>query len=132
VLGALGLYPEVPGTDVLAIGSPLFGRATVRLAGGRKLRILASARQRSRSRGNSRKKLRLIPLALSRAPYIRSMSVNGHPYMRPWTTFCALARGATLTYRLGARPARAWGASAGALPPSFGTARPMPPNRCTP
>ncbi len=132
VLAALGLYPEVPGTDVLAIGSPLFGRATVRLAGGHTLRILASARQRSHSRGKPRKKPRLIPLALSRAPYIQSMRVNGHAYERPWTTFCALARGATLTYRLGARPARAWGASAAALPPSFGTARPMPPNRCAP
>lgn len=132
VLGALGLYPEVPGTDVLAIGSPLFGRATVRLAGGRKLRILASARQRSRPRGKPHKKPRLIPLALPRAPYIQSMRFDGHPYEQPWTTFCALAHGATLDYRLGARPVRPWGASAAALPPSFGAGRPMPPNRCTP
>jgi len=132
VLGALGLYPEVPGTDVLAIGSPLFGRASVRLAGGRKLRILASAWQRSSRRGNPREKVRFIPLALSRAPYIRSMRFDGHSYERPWTTFCALARGTTLTYRLGARPVRAWGASTAALPPSFGPGRPMPRNRCTP
>lgn len=132
VLGALGLYPEVPGTDVLAIGSPLFGRATVRLAGGRKLRVLASASQRSTRRSSPARKPHLVPLALSRAPYIQSLRFNGHSYERPWTTFCALARGATLTYRLGARPVRAWGASAAALPPSFGTGRPMPPNRCTP
>ncbi len=130
VLGALGLYPAVPGTDVLAIGSPLFRRATVRLAGGRKLRILASASRRSRRHGHG--KAHVVPLALSRAPYIQSMRADGHPYERPWTTFCALARGATLTYRLVARPVRAWGASAAALPPSFGTARPMPPNRCAP
>jgi predicted alpha-1,2-mannosidase len=117
VLGALGLYPEVPGVGVLAIGSPLFGRAVVRLAGGRKLRILASARRR---------------LPLSRAPYIRVMRIDGRPYGRPWTTFCALARGATLAYRLGARPNRAWGDSAAALPPSFGTRRPMPENHCAP
>jgi predicted alpha-1,2-mannosidase len=132
VLGALGLYPEVPGTDVLAIGSPLFGRATVRLAGGRKLRILASASRRSSGHGKSHGKPRFVPLALSRAPYIQSLRFNGHSYERPWTTFCALARGATLTYRLGARPVRGWGASAAALPPSFGTGRPMPPNRCAP
>ena len=117
VFGALGLYPEVPGVGVLAIGSPLFGRAVVRLAGGRKLRILASARRR---------------LPLSQAPYIHTMRVDGRPYGKPWTTFCALARGSTLAYELGARPNRAWGASAAALPPSFGTRRPMPENHCAP
>lgn len=132
VLGALGLYPEVPGADVLAIGSPLFERATVRLGGGHELRILASALRRSSGHGGRHRRPRLVPLALSRAPYIQSMSLNGHAYERPWTTFCALARGATLTYRLGARPARAWGASPAAQPPSFGTGRPMPPNRCAP
>jgi predicted alpha-1,2-mannosidase len=117
VLGALGLYPEVPGTGVLAIGSPLFRRATVRLAGGRKLRILATARRR---------------LPLSRTPYIQAMRIDGHPYGRPWTTFCALTGGATLAYRLGSRPDRAWGASAAALPPSFGANRPMSENLCAP
>ena len=34
VFGALGLYPEVPGVGLLAIGSPLFRHATVRLQGG--------------------------------------------------------------------------------------------------
>ncbi len=113
VLAALGLYPEMPGTDVLAIGSPLFERAIVRLAGGRKLRIVASA-----------------PLATARAPYIQSMQLDGRAYGRPWTTFCALAHGATLAYRLGVHPNRNWGASAAALPPSFGTKRPMPRGRC--
>ena len=31
VFGALGLYPEVPGVGLLAIGSPLFERAAIRL-----------------------------------------------------------------------------------------------------
>jgi predicted alpha-1,2-mannosidase len=116
VLGALGLYPEVPGVDMLAIGSPLFRRAVVRLSGGRRLRILASAQR----------------LPLSRAPYIQAMRIDGHAYGRPWTTFCALAHGATLSYLLGARPNRAWGDSAAALPPSFGTKRPMPEAPCAP
>ncbi|HSS05411.1 MAG TPA: GH92 family glycosyl hydrolase [Solirubrobacterales bacterium] len=130
VLGALGLYPEVPGVGVLAIGSPLFQHASVRMAGGRRLRILASAYRRA-SRGHGREKSR-VPLALSRAPYIRAMRIDGKVYERPWTTFCALARGATLSYRLGARPNRSWGDTAAVLPPSFGTKRPMPANRCTP
>jgi len=117
VWGALGLYPEVPGTGVLAIGSPLFERATVRLAGGRKLRIAASVRRRGSVRRN---------------PYIRRLRLNGSPHGRPWTTYCALARGGTLAYRLGRSPNRAWGDSTVALPPSFGPKRPMPKSRCAP
>jgi predicted alpha-1,2-mannosidase len=132
VLGALGLYPEVPGVDVLAIGSPLFGRATVRLAGGRKLRILASAYRRSSRRSRPRGNPHFVPLSLSRAPYIQGMRIDGHPYGRPWTTFCALARGVTFAYRLGARPNRTWADSPAALPPSFGMQRPMPENYCAP
>jgi predicted alpha-1,2-mannosidase len=135
VLGALGLYPEVPGVGVLAIGSPLFPRAAVHLGEGRTLRIVASAFTLSRPpkrKGKPRPKPHLVPLPLDRAPYIQAMRFNGHPYGQPWTTFCALARGATLSYRLGARPNRAWGDSAAALPPSFGPQRPMPENRCAP
>ena len=89
----------------------------MRLAGRRKLRILASTRDY---------------LPLSRTPYIQAMRIDGRPYARPWTTSCALADGVTLAYRLGSRPDRAWGASAAALPPSYGANRPMPENRCAP
>jgi predicted alpha-1,2-mannosidase len=136
VFGALGLYPEIPGVDALAIGSPLFPRATVSLAHHRKLRIDAGAfslsPQRKGRKGKPPPPRHLVPLALPRAPYIQSMSFNGHPYGKPWTTFCALARGATLTYRLGAQPNRDWGDSRAALPPSFGPGRAMPRNTCTP
>jgi predicted alpha-1,2-mannosidase len=135
VFGALGLYPEVPGVDVLAIGSPLFPRATVSLAHRRKLRIDASAFALSKPR-KTKKGKRLprhrIPLALPRTPYIRGMSFNGHAYGQPWTTFCALAGGATLDYQLGAHPNRDWGDSKAALPPSFGPGRAMPKSACTP
>ncbi len=130
VFGALGLYPEVPGVGVLAIGSPLFRRATLRLGNGRKVRISASAF--APSKRGKRGDPRLVPLSISRAPYIQGVRFNGHAYGQPWTTFCALARGAELTYRLGARPNRAWGDSAAALPPSFGPGRAMPRNRCAP
>jgi predicted alpha-1,2-mannosidase len=118
VLAALGLYPAIPGTDVLAIGSPLFRRAVVRLGGGGRLRILASTGRDG--------------LPLARTPYIQTAHLRGRPHGRPWTTFCALARGATLSYRLGVRPNRAWGTSAAALPPSFGADAPAPDSRCSP
>lgn len=110
VFGALGLYPEVPGTGVLAIGSPLFRRAVVSLPHRRRLAIVASSRGR----------------------YIKGMRIDGRGYGKPWTTYCALARGATLRFDLGRKPNRRWGASPGVAPPSFGPHRHFPKSPCTP
>jgi predicted alpha-1,2-mannosidase len=128
VFGALGLYPEVPGVGVLAIGSPLFERAEVRLPHRRRALILASA-QETIGRGKERRTRSIGPAS---APYIRSLRIDGRVYDRPWTTYCDLARGATLSFRLSPRPNRRWGSSAAAAPPSFGPDRPMPKDVCTP
>jgi predicted alpha-1,2-mannosidase len=116
VFGALGLYPEVPGVGVLALGSPLFGRSEIRLPHGKRALILAAAGHRE----------------AAAAPYVQSLRLNGHAYARPWTSYCALAHGATLSFQLGARPNRRWGSAAGAAPPSFGPGRKMPQSACTP
>ena len=132
VFGALGLYPEVPGVGVLAIGSPLFARAEIRLPHRRRALILAAAREvTTTGAGKS-----ASPGALAQpaaAPYIQSLRLDGHAYAKPWTTYCALARGATLSFqpRAAARTA-AWGAAAAAAPPSFGPRRPMPRSDCAP
>ncbi len=110
VFGALGLYPEVPGVGVLAIGSPLFSRSEIRLPHRRKALLLTSGR----------------------GPYIHSLRLDGHAYAQPWTTYCALARGATLSFQLGGRPDRRWGGAAAAVPPSFGPHRQMPKSACAP
>ncbi len=128
VFAALGLYPEVPGVGLLAIGSPLFAHATVALADRRRLTISAAARE---SRGRGRKS-HTVAIAPARAPYIAGLRIDGHPYARPWTSWCALARGARLDFRLSPRPARRWGSSAAAAPPSFAPGRAMPEGACTP
>jgi predicted alpha-1,2-mannosidase len=110
VFGALGLYPEMPGVGLLAIGSPLFPRASVALAHRRRL-VISTA-------GNG--------------PYIRSLMLDGHMHRQPWTAWCALARGARLSFQLGRHPSRQWGSSAAVAPPSFGPASPMPKDACTP
>lgn len=98
VFAALGLYPEAPGTGLLAISSPLFERAELRLADRRRALILASGR----------------------GPYVDSLRLDGRPHARPWTTYCELAGGATLSFRLSPRPDRRWGAAPAARPPSYG------------
>ena len=100
VFGALGLYPAIPGSDVLALGSPLFPRATLRLAGG-DLRITA--------RGAARN-----------APYVQRLALNDRNHGRPWLRLSDVARGATLRYTLGGKPNVAWGSRPADAPPSFG------------
>jgi predicted alpha-1,2-mannosidase len=99
VFGALGMYPAVPGTDVLALGSPLFPRVTVRLPRGT-LRIEA-------------------PRAAPARPYVRSLALDGRAWKRPWLRYGRLSGGATLRYGLGAKPT-AWGSAARLAPPSYG------------
>jgi predicted alpha-1,2-mannosidase len=99
VFGALGFYPAVPGTDVLALGSPLFPRVTVRLPRGT-LRIVAAGASPGR-------------------PYVRSLRVGGKAWKRPWLRYSQLSRGGTLRFALGGR-ATSWGSGAGLAPPSYG------------
>jgi predicted alpha-1,2-mannosidase len=99
VLAALGLYPVTPGTDVVALGTPLFPRARLRLARG-VLDIRA-------------------PAATDATAYVRRIALRGSRLSRPWAHWSALARGGALDYRVGARPRPAWGASPADAPPSF-------------
>ncbi|MFT3865328.1 MAG: GH92 family glycosyl hydrolase [Solirubrobacterales bacterium] len=108
VFGALGLYPAQPGTGTLALGSPLFGRAEVRLAHGRRLTITAAGAK----------------------PYVGALRIDGRPHDRPWTTYCELASGGTLDYTTSAHPTR-W-AQRGQLPPSYGPGASEPKSACVP
>jgi predicted alpha-1,2-mannosidase len=127
VFSALGLYPSVPGVDLLAIGSPLFGHASVALSHHRRLTI--SADGASVDRGKNKRKTVLSP---AHFPYINSLAVNGHRHSRAWISWCELSRGARLDFQLASRPNRRWGSSAATAPPSFGPGSAMPKDACTP
>ncbi len=138
VFGALGLYPEVPGVGLLAVGSPLFARASIALANHKRALITASAHTYVRPKPKKGKKHRRpakprrVTISPSSAPYIDAVQFNGHGFGRPWTSYCALAKGGHLAFQLGTRPDRGWGSSAAAAPPSFGPNQKMPENTCTP
>jgi predicted alpha-1,2-mannosidase len=99
VFGALGLYPAIPGVDVLALASPLFRQTELHLAGGTVTIVAPNAR-----RGR---------------PYVRGLLVNGAPHDRPWIRFADVAAGAELTYDLSDRPEPSWGSAPTTAPPSF-------------
>jgi predicted alpha-1,2-mannosidase len=100
VLSALGLYPEIPGTDVLAIASPLFRRAQVRLAHGT-LTIEA-------------------PRAAANAPYVHGLLLGGNAHAAPWLTFGSIDHGGRLRFDLARTPDPSWGSADRLAPPSFG------------
>lgn len=96
VFAALGMYPEIPGTDVIALATPIFSDITLHLPGGD------------------------IRLRAPRAgPYIDRLTINGHLWRQPWITLSRLHGGATLRYRLSGAPNSAWGAAPQNAPPSF-------------
>lgn len=101
VLASLGLYPALPGTDVVALGTPLFPRARLRLARG-VLRITAGG-------------------ASDTTAYVRGLALRGARVNRPWLSWSALARGGTLDYRVAARPNTVWATNLAAAPPSYST-----------
>jgi predicted alpha-1,2-mannosidase len=102
VWSELGLYPAVPGTGTLVIGSPVFPRAVIRLAGGGAITI--------NGRG-----------AAGNAPYVQSLQLDGRAWPKTYLTSDQYRRGATLTFDLGTAANTSWGSAPDAAPPSDGT-----------
>jgi predicted alpha-1,2-mannosidase len=100
VFGVLGLYPSIPGTDVLAIGSPLFPETTLQLPG-------ATLSIRAVGAGEE-------------APFVERLTVNGKDHAQPWVLYRDLREGAELSFELGTEPSPSWGRAEASVPPSFG------------
>lgn len=99
VFNALGLFPMIPGTDVLAIGAPLFPAATLHLPDG-PVRIGATGAARDR-------------------PYVESLRMNGSPHPAAWLRFADLRAGGSLDFRMSDQASSGFGARPSDAPPSF-------------
>jgi predicted alpha-1,2-mannosidase len=101
VWSALGVYPMTPGTADLALGSPVFPRAVITLASGRKLAILGAG-------------------AAADAPYVQSATWDGRSWDDAYAPSASLTSGGTLRFTLGTSPDPSWAAAPDAAPPSYG------------
>ncbi len=101
VFSALGFYPVDPVEAVYVFGSPLFTRASVALAQGRRLTVEAP--------GNS-----------AATPYVHAVSWNGRPWSKSWISHADLVQGGTLRFTMSARPNPAFGRAPQDRPPSGG------------
>jgi hypothetical protein len=99
IFSALGFYPLQMGSPDYAVGSPLFTKATVHLAGGSDLVINAPE--------NSAKNV-----------YVQGLRVNGMPWTSTSLPHDLLAKGGTLDFDMGPNPSR-WGTGPNDAPASI-------------
>ncbi|HWB52603.1 MAG TPA: glycoside hydrolase family 92 protein, partial [Tepidisphaeraceae bacterium] len=99
IFAALGMYPELPGSDVLVLNSPLFPKAVVHLANG-DLTIIGH--------GASVQNL-----------YVQRLTINGRDWTKPWMRYGDLSRGGKLVYDLSATPNKSWATNPAEAPPSY-------------
>ena len=87
---AMGFYPVNPASGEYLIGSPLFAKMTLRLAGGKRFEVVAE--------NNSATNV-----------YMQSAKLNGVALEVPVISYAEIVRGGTLRFVMGARPSK-WGA----------------------
>jgi predicted alpha-1,2-mannosidase len=97
---AMGFYPVAPSMPHYVLGSPIFERTTLHLAGGRTFTVVAE--------GVS---------DINR--YVQAATLNGQPHDRPWIAHDELLQGGTLVLRMGPEPNPTWGSDPAAAPPSM-------------
>ncbi|HEX3707776.1 MAG TPA: GH92 family glycosyl hydrolase [Mycobacteriales bacterium] len=99
IWNAIGLYPAIPGDDVLTLGAPRFSRVEISLPRGRLLRIEAPGGSRA-------------------TPYVDAASVDGRPLGKAWLRYSKVEHGATIRLRTSAQPS-VWARSVSDAPPSY-------------
>lgn len=90
VLSAIGLYTVDPVGGQYIFGAPMFDRAEIRLAGGKKLTVATHRATRE-------------------SLYLQSATLNGKAHTRSWVGHEEIAQGADLHFALGATPSPSFG-----------------------
>jgi predicted alpha-1,2-mannosidase len=100
VFSALGFYPVCPGSDVYAIGSPIFDKATLTVGTNRQFIIVAQ------NNGPQR-------------PYIRAASLNDKPLDRVFLRHGEIVSGGEVKFEMDSMPDYHWAVGENARPPSL-------------
>ncbi|MGW2936477.1 lectin [Streptomyces sp. NPDC001156] len=99
VWSELGMYPETPGADTLALGSPVFPVAMVTFGNGKTVQINA-------------------PQAAKDAQYVQALDVKGKEWNAPWLTYQQFKSAGIVDFTLGTQPNKSWASDPSAAPPS--------------
>jgi predicted alpha-1,2-mannosidase len=90
VFSALGFYPVTPGSNIYAIGTPLFDAATIRLENGQHFTIQAKNVDDNHF-------------------YIQSCTLNGQTLELPFLKHEEIMKGGILVFEMGSEPNKDWG-----------------------
>ncbi len=100
IFSALGFYPVTPGSDIYAIGTPIFPKAAISLENGKTFVIRA--------------------LNLSKENfYIQSVALNGKPHTKSFLTHAEIMKGGELVFNMGPVSNKAWGSGLGVFPQAY-------------
>jgi putative alpha-1,2-mannosidase len=102
----LGMYPMIPGTDVLVLHGPQFASIALHLANGNTVTIEGAG-------GGA-----------PGAHFIQGLNVNGTATTRSWLRFSDIAGGAKLQFKMSTTANQSWGSAAADVPPSFAAPTP--------
>jgi putative alpha-1,2-mannosidase len=94
------MYPAVPGSGTLVLGTPWFPKTTITLGNGKQLVITQT--------GDA-----------TNSPYVQSVKIGGQPVTRAYTTWSEIQKGTTIDFVLGGSPSTTLGSSAADRPPTF-------------
>jgi predicted alpha-1,2-mannosidase len=100
IFSAMGFYSVCPGADQYVLGAPLFKKITLTLENGKKVVVNA-------------------PDNSDENRYIQALTVNGKPYSKNWLSYSELMKGATLNFKMGAKPNKSRGTGEEDLPYSY-------------
>ncbi|MEO7109376.1 MAG: glycoside hydrolase domain-containing protein, partial [Polyangiaceae bacterium] len=100
VWALLGMYPAVPGSGTLVLGTPWFPKTTITLQSGKQLVITQTGGDVN-------------------SPYVQSVKIGGQPITRSYTTWNEIQNGATIDFVLGSTPNTTLGSSAADRPPTL-------------
>jgi len=99
VLSAIGFYSVTPGTNIFAIGSPLFDKITMNLENGKKFII--------ETKNNSNENV-----------YVQSATLNGKRYLKSFLNYADIENGGILQFEMSDSPNKKWGTGKGNEPVS--------------
>lgn len=91
ILSSMGMYPVNPAAGTYVFGSPLFDEAVIQLDENKTFTITAKNN-------------------CSRSKYIQSATLNGAPYKRSYITHDDIVAGGNLTFVMGPKPNKEFGA----------------------
>jgi predicted alpha-1,2-mannosidase len=99
IFATMGMYPELPGSDVLVLCTPLFPKIIIHLQTG-DVTIKANN-------------------AGEKSPFVQSLIVNGKNWTKPWIRFADISKGGMLDYSVSSKPNTNWGNEPKDAPPSY-------------